>query len=258
MIYDLKKEAMYGFRSGKFLAIMGGFMFFSLLTPFILKVVLPQVLLSRGASTQDLSGLLEITQMGCIQIYLKDMFEIGTIIVSFSLCGLLAQEIRDGTLIIPLCSGRKYACILGSKVVVFGLGVFSISLLAAIANYLYSGYLYSFEIGASSVLIAGFLQGIYMVFLVLCVVMWGSIIKKPVATGFLTLLTAFGMHFIGELLGIHKWLPSGLLLQAQRLNPLSDISVFTTLSVTAILSIIMFVVTLKRLNRLEWNERKAQ
>ena len=255
MIYDLKKEAMYGIRSGKLVSILGGFMFFSLLTPFMLKIVLPQVLLSRGASTQDLSGLLEISQIGCLQIYLKDMFEIGTIIVSFSLCGLLAQEIRDGTLVIPLCSGKKYTIILGSKVVVFGSAVLCISLMASIASYLYSGYLYSFEINVLPVLNSAFLLGIYMIFLVLSAAMWGSILKKPIATGFMTLLTAYGLHFLGELLDIHRWLPSGLLIQAQRLTSLSDASIFATIGITSILSIFMYVITLRRLFSLEWNER---
>lgn len=255
MIYDLKKEAMFGIRSGKLVAILGGFMFFSLLTPFMLKIVLPQVLLSRGATTRDLSGLLDVTQIGCLQIYLKDMFEIGTIIVSFSLCGLLAQEIRDSTLIIPLCSGKKFSSILGSKIIVFGTAVLCISLMASIASYLYSGYLYSFEIGVLPVLMSAFLQGIYMIFLVLCAAMWGSIIKKPIATGFVTLLTAYGLHFIGELLDIHEWLPSGLLIQAQRLTSLSDASIFATIGITSILSIFMYVITLRRLQSLEWNER---
>ncbi|NLT48386.1 MAG: hypothetical protein GXX92_08225, partial [Clostridiales bacterium] len=89
------------------------------------------------------------------------------------------------------------------------------------------------------------------------VIMWGSVLKRPIATGFLTLVTAFGLHFTGGLLGIHEWLPSGVLLQAQQLTEATDQSLITSLAITTLLSAVMFAVALWRMKNMEWNERHA-
>lgn len=257
MMQDIKKEIKYGFRSGKLLILLVSFLFFALLTPVMLKVVLPEILQSQGASPQDLSGIIGMTQTGCIQIYMNDVFEMGTIIVAFTLCGLLAQEIRDNTLVLPLCSGKRFTSILGGKLLVFGFVLALIPLLALIVDYLYAGLLFSYEVGMVSILRAGLLQGLYMVFLLACIIMWGVVLKRPIPVGFLTLATAFGLHFVGSLLGIHAWLPSGLLFQAQYLAEAPESSVILTLTITIILIFTMLALSLMRLKRIEWNERQA-
>jgi hypothetical protein len=257
MISDIIKEIKYAIRSGRLLILFASFMFFALLTPVMLKVVLPGILQNQGASPNDLSGIMGMTQTACIQIYMNDVFEIGTIIVAFTLCGLLAQEIRENTLVLPLCSGKYFASIIGAKSLVFGAVMFLIPIVSLIADYIYSGVLFSYEVELLSILRAGILQGLYMVFLLGCLIMWGAILKKPVPAGFLTLATTFGLHFTGGLLGIHTWLPSGLLVQAQRITELTEPSLTITLTITVSLCIAMFLLTLVRLKSIEWNERQA-
>jgi len=257
MMREFGKEIKFGFRSGKLLILLASFLFFALLTPLMLKVILPEVLKSQGVSPADLAGMTALTQSACIQIYMNDVFEIGTLIVAFTLCGLLAQEIRDNTLVLPLCSGRRFAHILSAKFLVFGAALVLIPVLALIADYLYAGMLFSFEVDLLPILRAGVLQGGYMLFLLACVILWGVLLKKPVAAGFLTLATAFGLHFVGGLLGFQAWIPSGLLLQAQRLTEPPEPSLAGTLLVTLTLMLVMIVFTLWRMKRMEWNERQA-
>lgn len=257
MMQYIGKELKFGFRSGKLLILAASFLFFALLTPVMLKIVLPQILQSQGVPSEDLSGIMDMTQMACIQIYMNDVFEIGTIIIAFTLCGLLSQEIRDNTLVLPLCSGRRFVCIVGGKLSVFGIALIMIPVIALIVNYLYAGLLYSYEAELLPILRAGILQGIYMVFLLSCIMMWGAILKKPVPAGFLTLASAFGLHFAGGLLGIHQWLPSGLLVQAQRLTEAPESSLFLTMIITIVLIITMFAFTVMRLKSIEWNERQT-
>jgi ABC-type transport system involved in multi-copper enzyme maturation permease subunit len=257
MIQNIGIEIKYGFRSGKLLILLACFLFFALLTPLMLKFILPGILESQGASSQDLSGLMNMTQAGCIHIYMNDVFEIGTIIVAFTLCGLLAQEIRDNTLVLPLCSGKHFSNIVGAKLLIFGFALILISLAALMVNYLYAGLLFSFDVKIFPIIQAGILQGIYMNFLLACVILWGAVAKRPIPTGFLTLVTAFGLHFIGSLLGIHAWLPSGLLEQAQHLIESPESSMILTLTITNLLIFAMFALALVRLKNIEWNERQA-
>lgn len=257
MMKEIKKEFKYALRSGKLLILMASFMFFAVLTPLMLKVILPEILKSQlaGRSTQELSAMMNMSQLGCIQSYMGDVFEIGSIIVAFTLCGLIAQEIRDNTLVLPLCSGKRFSCIAGAKLLVFGAVLVIAQIAALTVNYAYAGVLFSFELKFQPILKGGALQGFYMVFLLTCLIMWGAILKKPIPAGFLSLITAFGLHFLGSLLGMQGYLPSGLLFEAQQLNAAFSSTSVQALFVTALLIALMTAITLKRLKRLAWNER---
>lgn len=259
MIQEIRKELRFGIRSGKLLILTAGFLFFALLTPVMLKYVLPAILGSRfaGSAPQELSGLLDMTQTGCMQSYMGDIFEMGVIIITFTLCGLMAQEIRDNTPVLPLCADRRFGGIIGGKLVVFGAALILIPILSLVVNFVYSGMLFSYEVKVLPMLRGGLLQGVYMVFLLACLVMWGTFLKKPIPAGFLTLATAFGLHFAGGLLDIQTWLPSGLLLEAQRLVDMPAQSLPRTVCITLALVGSMIALTLIRLRKMEWNERHA-
>jgi hypothetical protein len=121
MISEIRKEVRYAMRGGRVIILLSSFMFFALLTPVMLKVVLPYVLSSQlaGETSQNISNIINMTQIGSIQSYMGDLFEIGTIIVAFTLCGMLASDIRDSTLVLP-CLRKANGWIVGAKMLVFG------------------------------------------------------------------------------------------------------------------------------------------
>jgi hypothetical protein len=71
----------------------------------------------------------------------------------------------------------------------------------------------------------------------------------------MTLAVAFGSYFIGDLFKIQKYLPSGLLSQAQELSTVPDSSLIITVSITTVAIILFLAVTLIRLKNIEWNDR---
>lgn len=254
---EIRKEVSYALRSGRILILFVSFLFFALLTPIMLKVILPQVLGNQltGEASEQIGDMMNMTQLGCIQSYMGDVFEIGTIIIAFTLCGLTASEIRGNTWVLPLCVGKRFGQMVGAKLTVFGVLLVTVSVLALLADYGYSGLLFGFEVEFFPVLYGGILQGIYMLFLLSCLIMWGVFMKKPIPTGFLTLATAYGIHFISSLLGVQHWTPSGLLTEAQRLIPEINKSLFIPLAVTVLLISFMTAFAVYRLRRIEWNSR---
>ncbi|NLK86969.1 MAG: hypothetical protein GX279_05705 [Clostridiaceae bacterium] len=253
---EIIKELRYAVRSGRLLILFASFLFFALLTPVMLKVVLPMVLSGQlaGEAAQGIGGLTDMTQLDCIRNYMDDVLQIGTIIIAFTLCGLTASEIRDHTWVLPICAGKRFGRMLGAKLLVFGTLMTVIPVLALLADYGYSGLLFGFEIGVLPILYGGVLQGIYVLFLLSCLIMWGVLMKRPIPAGFMTLATAFGIHFVSSLLNIQSWTPSGLLAQAQKLTP-SLASLLLPLSVTIVVMVFMITLTLSRLRRMEWNVR---
>lgn len=257
MKQDIIKEIRFGLRNSRVLILFVGFLFFAVLTPVMMKVFMPLILKSQfpGMTEQTIAEMVEMTQIGCIRSYMGDVFEIGSIIVAFTLCGLMAQEIKDNTLVLPLCAGRQFGGIVGAKMLVFGAVLVLAPVLSLIVNYVYAGLLFAFDVGMGPVIRGGLLQGVYMVFLLSCIIMWGTIIKKPIAAGFVSLVTAFGLHFAGSAFSISAYLPSGLLDEAQQLAVIPPSSLVQSLCMTAGIIILFAAATVLRLKHMEWNER---
>lgn len=257
---EIIKELRYALRSGRVLILLASFLFFALLTPVMLKVVLPKVLSgqSTGEATQVIGGLTDMTQLDAVRNYMDDVFQIGTLIVAFTLCGLTSSEIRAHTWVLPLCAGKRFGWMIGAKLLVFGVLLMLTPILALLADYGYSGLLFGFEIGIWPIFYGGLLQGIYMVFLLACLILWGVLSKKPIPTGFLTLATAYGIHFIGSLFGVLMWTPSGLLEEAVKLTPTVTPAPLMPLAVTLLLVAAMTAFALSRLRHMEWNARYTQ
>jgi ABC-type transport system involved in multi-copper enzyme maturation permease subunit len=256
---EIMKELRYALRSGRILILFASFLFFALLTPVMLKIVLPMVLSGQfsGDVPQAIGGLTDMTQLDCIRNYMEDVLQIGTIIIAFTLCGLTASEIRDNTWVLPLCSGKRFERMIGAKLLVFGTLLIFVPIIALLADYGYSGILYGFEIDLQPILFSGLLQGIYVLFLLSCLMMWGVLLKRPIPAGFMTLAVAFGIHFVSSLLRFEEWTPSGLLAHADRLTPTLDSALFIPLVMTVILIVLMLALTLSRLKCMEWNTRNV-
>lgn len=259
MKHDIVKEFRYGLRNSRFLIIMASFVFFAVMTPIMVKLILPMILASQfpGMGEDLIAEMIDMSQTGTVRNYLSDVYEIGTLIITFSLCGLIAQEIRDNTLVIPLCAGRRIHNLLIAKMLVFGSALLITPVIALIICYAYAGLLFSFDIGLLPVITSGLLQGTYMVFLLSCLIFFGSIIKKPIAAGLLSLAATYGLHIVAGLLDIHKYMPSGLLQEAMLLSDKSLSGIILPLIITISLIIALPLLSLIRLRRMEWNERSA-
>jgi hypothetical protein len=84
--------------------------------------------------------------------------------------------------------------------------------------------------------------------------MWGVILKKPIPTGFASLGTVYGLHFLGSIFSMEKYLPSGLMMEANRMitESIMDLNVLVP---TVVMVTVMTVTTIFRMKRLTWNGR---
>lgn len=261
MTKDIRKEFLYSMRNSRFLIIAAAFMFLGLLTPIMLKVILPMIFSSQfpGMDETMIEQMIDMSQRGSLQGFFNDLFEMGTIIAVFTLCGLLAQELKDNTLVIPLCSGKSFSHIVCAKMIVFSIIVTASTTAAASVSYLYSGLLFDFDIGYLPLLQASLLHSLYLIFILSCIIFVGSITSKPIATGVTTLVISYGTYGIGSLLDINKWLPSGLIIQTQSLaagtGTSLDADFALTLVITAAIVLLFTALSIFRLRTMEHNRR---
>lgn len=259
MKQEMLKEVRYGLRNNRFLILAAFMIFFSIATPVMFVVVLPRVMMSQmpGMTMETLGQLMDMTQRGVLQSYMGDMFEIGSLVIALTLCGLLAQEIHDNTLVLPICSGKRFARVVLAKLMVFGLALLLLPGLSLLVCYLYAGMLLDFTVGLTPVLVSGLLQGLFTVFMLACLLLTGALLKKPIAAGLTTLLATYGLYALGSLFKLNACLPTGLLVEAQKLALPAFGDWIGPVAIT-IGSIALFIcLTLLRLRRLEWNARAA-
>lgn len=253
--WNIKKEMMQSIRQYKFLIVFTFLIFFAIMTPLMSKLVLPQLLTNYypDLDPQIIEQMLGTTQTNAISGFLGDMFEMGTLLIVFLYSGIIAQEIGEKTFVLPLCSGKKYTSVIISKIIVNG-PVLILSMIAAVlVNYYYSGVFFDFTAGSIKPATgAAALQGLYMVFILSLLIFIGALVKKPLMTGMIALVPAYGIGLIGKLFNIEIYLPSGLMIQAQKLMQNTAENIWHTVSATLLLIVALLIFSVKHLKRSEF------
>jgi hypothetical protein len=105
--------------------------------------------------------MLITTQVANIRGYMGSVYQISTLIIAFTLSGIIAQEISGKTLILPVCTGKRYDEMLLAKGSVYGGFLLLVTTLSALVNYGYAGALFGFDLpSVLPALRAGALQGL--------------------------------------------------------------------------------------------------
>jgi len=258
MISDIKKEIKFSTRTGKLLIIFASVTFFAILTPLMTKFVVPQIMKSQfpGMTEELLNQMIDFSQLGNIISFTGDLFQIIPIIIAFAFGGVLASEIKDNTLVLPLCSGKRFVSVISSKIIVIGTILFTAPLFGMIINFYYTGILFDFDVPFTNVMISGSLYGFYFIFLLSLILMWGAFTKNNIATGFLTLATSLPLYFLANAFDIHEYFPSSLVKQAGLvLTEIDSIRIIKSLLAFVIFVAVILAITMLKLSKREWNER---
>lgn len=253
----IHKELLYAARNSKIMIIGILYVFFAFSVPVMVKVLLPAVLKSQfpGMSESDLAMMIDISQFGSMTNYLKNMFEVGMVVVVFTLSGIIASEIKDNTLVMPICSGRKFRDILFSKFIVYSVLLFVVNVIAMILTYVYSGLLFEFDITFMAIIKSSVLESLLLVLVVALLLFYGTFFKKPIPAGLTTIGTVYLLSLIGGLFKINDYVPTGLHIEANTFT--TDVSVDAVILVLITVGAIvgLLFTTLRKLHTMEWNQR---
>ena len=250
----LKKEFLDALRNYRFLILAAGVLFFAIFDPIMSKLVLPELLKSQfpNMPMEVMNEMLMTTQAANIRSYMSNVYQLSTIIITFTLSGLLAAEISERTLILPVSTGKRYEEILVGKILIYGTFLLLVTTICAWINYAYAGVLFGFSLpSAVPALRAGLLQGVHMLFVLALLIFIGALVRKPIAAGLLTLLTVFITRAVGGMLHLHRYLPSGLLVEAEMLAATPSPMLWGSLSATLALIVVLLCLSMIRLANLE-------
>ncbi|MCB2353254.1 hypothetical protein [Clostridium estertheticum] len=243
-----KKEILESKTQYKYIILAVSFLFFAISDPIMVKL-LPEILksqLTKGST--DISTLLPpLTQLTGMQNYIKDLFQIVTLVIIFTTCGSLSDEITTGKLIFPYSKGSLPTGIVLAKLINYTLALSIFTFIGFSVNYYYSGLLLKGNpVAFSSVLSSATLLSIYYFFIIALVLFCSSIIQKGVITGIIVLVVNYFSVAITGIKSISKFIPYNLVDGATQFK---HINLTTTITSVIILSVILILLTIRRMNK---------
>lgn len=246
-----RKEISEGVRTYRFLILTIGVLFFAISDPILLKL-LPKILASQVGGL-DLGSMIELSQKAAMASFTKNLYQIGTLIVVFTLMGLISGEKTGKTLTIPISMGCSISGVLYSKTIIYGIYMALVSVAGVFVAWIYSGII--FEPGFSTfaaVLKSGLLYGMHFIFVISLLNLFGSLIEKPFIVGITALFFVYMIPVLGNIKILKEFLPSELLTEANLFRIQTSADFFITIASTLVLVVFVNFLTVQKLRRTEF------
>lgn len=241
-----KKEIMESKRQYKYIVLGVGIIAFAILDPFMSKL-LPIILEKQLQG--DLSSLFVVTPKSAINNYIKDLFQIGTLFIVFTLGSNLNEEITEGKLVFPYSKGGLPIGIVLAKIIHYAIVVTVLTFIGFLTCSYYVSILIQGErVALSGIISSAILMSVYYFFNIALVTLFSSIVKKGVTAAFITLMVTFISAAFVNLSTIGKLMPYKLVVGAN-LFTLKNYSY--TIAFSIMCSILFIIATIFNMNKVE-------
>ncbi|MCL4417545.1 MAG: hypothetical protein M1365_12775 [Actinobacteria bacterium] len=245
-----KKEIKESLRNHKYLILAVGFIFWALLDPLMLKL-LPLVL--KSSLPADLTSLISnITRDDAFQSLLKNLFQIGTLFVVFSLMGIISNEVSNKNLVFPYSRGLKPAGMVVAKYIHYLAAISLFILTAFLTNYLYVTKLFGgglLTIGA--VFKSSLLYMLYYAVLLSLLLYLSSLFKRGIVPGIITLVLAYSLGIINQFKTVRNYFPNYLFVKAADIKNIFDSSLIPTVIVSLCIIILLVYLSVVRMKKMD-------
>jgi len=237
MVY-VKKEILSGMREYKFLIILAAYLIFALLDPLMLKFL--PMLVAGQLGDIDITQAISLNQPTAIANSISSNYQILSLVIAISLMGLVANELRNKSILIPSVLGLNLKSWIITKFVVYSTFIIAVSVLGQVITNIYSMTLFSGRtISILASIKIGFLIGVFHSFILVMVLLFGTLTKKQGIAAFASLLVTYLLPTISKLVDIVWYTPAGLIAEANYL-----LTYFTTDGLTSLLMSFTLIVSL--------------
>lgn len=241
-----KKEIIESIRNYKYLVLAIGLLVFAVLDPIMLKM-LPSILKSQIPI--DLGNLFKIDRVYGITNYIKDLYQIGLLVVVFTFSGTLGEEIWGHKLVFPYSRGASPKAMVLAKFFHHILAIIILVFLGFIINYYYVSVLFTGgDININKILTSAALISAYYAFSISLLLYLSSLFKKSVFSGILVLFICYLLGTLSFVDKIKEFSPYVLITCANKLSFQGSIKGLVT---TFVISLIFIMLTMYRLKKAE-------
>lgn len=234
------KEILEAKRQHKYIIIAVAILFFAILDPMLLKL-LPKLLANEVP--QELINTMKITKESAVVNYFKDLFQIGSMILVFVISSSLCDEINSKKLIIPLSKGADTSSIVLAKFVHFVLAIIFALFIGFMVNYYYVNILFNEGSVELKAMFSGVVYfSLYYCFIIAQTLCFSALFSKGFTAGILSLTITFIMAALNGIKNLGKYIPYGLVTEANALKPLRF---HGSMATTIIYTTLLLIITIK-------------
>lgn len=216
----LRKETLESMRQHRYLVVGAFFLFFSVSTPILLKLM-PAIVRSQMPEFPE--ALMRFDPAYVCENYIRNMFQLGNLLVAFLLMGALADELAQNKLVFPVSQGADPKAVVLAKLFHYGIVVAAGAFLGFLVVYYYALALFS---GDSPTLAEAFrsatLLSAYFVTRVFLVVFLSSLFRRPLAAGLIALLVSYLDPLLYSLPRFRNYISYSLISDAATLGRISQ------------------------------------
>lgn len=244
-----RKEVIEGVRQYKYIALATGIILFSILDPLMLKLL--PTLLHDKMPANLINTFFVFQPKEAIRNYMKDLFQIGTLFVVFTVAGSINEEIYSYRIVFPYSKGANPAGIVLAKLTHYALVMCLFLLVGFSLNYYYANTLFKGQkIGFSILTLIYFLFCLYYLFVISLTLLFSSITKKNIIAGFLSIIVNYSTVIFSQFKLFNKFTPYNLIQLANNFN-LKDGKI--TIWFVILLCGTFIVITIRKINNVELN-----
>ena len=184
-----RKEVLESSRQSKYLILIAFFGFFAIANPIMLRL-LPHILESQMPGFPP--ELMQFDAAYSVQNYMKSIYQLGNMVIAFTLMGILAEERTRGKLVFPVSQGASLVGLVLAKLAHYVLVVAGITFVAMLLNYYYSVVLFPEGApGVNAACISAALLAAYFATRVVVVTLASAWFSRPLAAGLTALVISY-------------------------------------------------------------------
>ena len=244
------KEIKESIRNHKYLILAVGFIFWALLDPLMLKL-LP--LLLKNYMPADISVLFStFTRDAAFQTFLKDLFQIGSLFIIFTLMGIISNEVYSKNLVFPYSRGLKPAGMVIAKYIHYLITISLFILIAFLTNYLYIIRLFSEgSLSISIVFKSSLLYMLYYAVLLSFLLYLSCLFKRSIIPGIITLVFAYSLSILNQFKTIRSYFPNYLFLKAADIKNILDSTLIPTVIISFCIIILLVYLSILHMKKID-------
>jgi ABC-2 type transport system permease protein len=245
-----KKEILESVRTNKYLILFIGIVFWALLDPLMLKL-LP--LLMKNYLPPDIAVMFStFTRDTAFQTFLKDLFQIGTLFIAFTLMGLLSNEVSLKKLVFPYSRGANPAGVVLAKYIHYTVTISLFILIAFLTNYFYINRLFTGGILSIGIVLKSSLLYILYYSVLLSILLYlSSLLKRGIIAGITVLVLGYTLSIFNQFKVVRAYLPNYLLLKAADIGYIFDNSLISTVIISFCIIILLVFLSILRMKKID-------
>ena len=245
-----KKEIMESARANKYLILFIGIIFWALLDPLMLKLM---PLLMKNYLPADLTTLFStFTRDTAFQNFLKDLFQIGTLFIAFTLMGLISNEVSLKKMIFPYSRGAVPAGIVLAKYIHYAATVSIFILIAFLTNYFYVNQLFTGGVLSIGIVLKSSLLYILYYSIFLSVLLFlSSLFKKGIIAGITVVVASYTLSIFNQFNAIRTYFPNYLIFKAADIGYIFDNSLIPTIIISFCIIMLMVYFSILRMRKID-------